>query len=106
MIKLVYCISKLPTLTQGEFSAYWQNVHGPIGARIPGLRKLVQSVTVGRSGDPDPDFDGMAELWFDDWEALLRARRSAEWQDSTADEANFIDASRTAYFVTEERQIL
>ena len=27
-------------------------------------------------------FDGMAELWFDDFEALLAARQSAEWKAS------------------------
>jgi uncharacterized protein (TIGR02118 family) len=47
----------------------------------------------------------MAELWFDDLEALERARRSPEWSASTADEANFIDARRTALFLTEEREI-
>ncbi len=52
-----------------------------------------------------PDFDGMAELWFDDLSALEAARRSPEWRASTEDEANFIDKSRTAVFVTEEREI-
>jgi uncharacterized protein (TIGR02118 family) len=55
---------------------------------------------------PDiPGFDGMAELWFDDMAALDAARRSPEWRVSTADEANFIDASRTALFLTEEKEI-
>jgi uncharacterized protein (TIGR02118 family) len=53
-----------------------------------------------------PDFDGMAELWFDDLVALEAARRSPEWQVSTADEANFIDATRTASFVTEEHEVI
>jgi hypothetical protein len=48
----------------------------------------------------------MAELWFDDIEALLRARESAEWRASTADESDFIDHSRTAYFLCEERTLL
>jgi uncharacterized protein (TIGR02118 family) len=52
-----------------------------------------------------PDFDGMAELWFDDMRALQAARRSPEWRASTADEANFIDQSRSAVFVTEEHEI-
>jgi hypothetical protein len=47
----------------------------------------------------------MAELWFDDLGAILAARRSAEWEASTADEANFVDLTRTAYFISEERQI-
>ena len=41
------------------------------------------------------DFDGMAELWFDDLEALSAARASAEWQASSTDESNFIDPTRT-----------
>ena len=48
----------------------------------------------------------MAELWFDDLAALLEARRSPEWDASTADEANFVDPGRSAAFVTEERRIL
>jgi uncharacterized protein (TIGR02118 family) len=52
-----------------------------------------------------PDFDGMAELWFDDMRALQAARRSPEWRAPTADEANFIDQSRSAVFVTEEHEI-
>jgi hypothetical protein len=48
----------------------------------------------------------MAELWFDDLSAILEARRSPEWAASTADEAHFVDPSRSAYFVSEERQIL
>ena len=43
MIKLVYCISKKPELTDKEFFHYWEKVHGPIGVRIPHLRRLVQS---------------------------------------------------------------
>jgi uncharacterized protein (TIGR02118 family) len=48
----------------------------------------------------------MAELWFDDLEALLAARQSPEWKASTADEANFIDHNKVASFVSEEHIIL
>ena len=107
MVKLVYYICRKPGLSRDEFRRYWAEVHGPIGARIPGLRKLVQSHAVPVPGDArQSDFDGMAELWFDDVSALARARQSPEWQASTADEAHFIDPVRCASFVSEERQIL
>jgi uncharacterized protein (TIGR02118 family) len=107
MVKLVYCISRKQGLSREEFRRYWAEVHGPIGARIPGLRKLVQSYAIPVSGDARPsEFDGMAELWFDDVPALARARQSPEWQASTADEAHFVDPVRCASFVSEERQIL
>jgi len=107
MVKLVYCITKKAGLTDEEFFRYWKNVHGPIGARIPGLRRLVQSHRLTVHGDEHrPDYDGMAELWFDDAEALLAARQSPEWKASTDDEANFIDPGKVAYFVSEEHVIL
>ena len=106
MIKLVYCINRRSGMSLEEFSRSWRDVHGPIGRRIPGLRRLVQSHRVPDSaGAGIARFDGMAELWFDDLAALDAAQRSAEWGVSSADEANFIDATRTAVFLTEEHEI-
>src|SRR4051812_32938425 len=106
MIKLVYGITKKAGLSDEQFFVYWKNVHGPIGARIPGLRRLVQSHRISVPGDRHShDYDGMAELWFDDIAALLAARQSPEWKASSDDEANFIDRSKVAYFVSEEHLI-
>jgi hypothetical protein len=52
------------------------------------------------------DFDGMAELWFDDLRAINEARRSTEWAASTPHESISVDLARSAYFVSEERQIV
>lgn len=107
MIKVVYCIRKKPGMPEDEFFRHWKDVHGPIGARIPGVRKLVQTRRIVIPGDKyQPDFDGMAELWFDDVAALLRARQSAEWKISSQDEANFVDPDGFAYMVTEEQVII
>ncbi|MGH7495549.1 MAG: EthD domain-containing protein [bacterium] len=107
MIKVVYCITKKPGMTDADFFHYWRNVHGPIGAKIPGLKRFVQSHAV-RAGDNARagDYDGMAELWFENIEALLAARQSPEWQASTEDEANFIDHKKVAYFVSREHEIV
>jgi len=107
MIKLVYCITKKAGLTDQEFFNYWKNIHGPIGARIPRLRRLVQSHRLTIPEDKyQPDYDGVAELWFDDMEALLAARQSPEWKASNEDEANFVDHNKVAYFVSEEHTIM
>jgi len=77
MIKLVYCITKKAGLTDEEFFRYWEDVHGSISARIPRLRKLVQSHRLIVPGEKHrPKDDGTAELWFDDVEASLAARQS------------------------------
>lgn len=106
MIKLVYCFRKRPQMTDAEFDSYWRDVHGPIGARIPGLRRFVQSRAIQLPGDArPPDFDGIVELWFDDAPSLIEARKSAEWHESGLDEEHFLDPSSTLYAVTEERAI-
>jgi uncharacterized protein (TIGR02118 family) len=107
MIKLVYCITKKPEMSRAEFYEYWKEIHGPIGARIPGVRRFVQSHSIPVPGDAHkPDFDGMVELWFDDAAALLSARNTPEWDASSKDETNFIDNRKTAYFVTEEHRLV
>lgn len=107
MIKLVYCITKKTGMSDEEFFRYWRDVHGPIGARIPHVRRLVQSHRITIAGDArQPDYDGLVELWFDDEAALLAARSSPEWKASSDDEAHFIDHSRVAYFVSREHKVL
>ena len=107
MIKLVYCITRKAGMSDEDFFRYWHDVHGPIGARIPRLRRLVQSRSLTVAGDQDrPCYDGMAELWFDDVEDLLAARQSPEWKVASEDEANFIDRNKVAYLVTEEHVLL
>ncbi len=106
MIKLVYCITKKAGLTDKEFFHYWLEKHGRIGARIPGLRRLVQSHRLTVVGNNhQPDYDGVAELWFDDVDSLLAARQSSEWKASTEDEAHFVDHAKVAYLITEEHVV-
>ena len=108
VVKLIYCISKKPELSVDEFQAYWHGTHAPIAARIPGLRRYVQCHVVPETygGRTTPGFDGAAELWFDDLAAMRAAMGSSEVQAALEDEKNFIDHSRVASFVTEEKPIV
>src|SRR5258708_23121027 len=90
-------------MSDEEFFHHWKHVHGPIGARIPGVRRFVQSHRVHVPGDAKgADYDGMAELWFDDMEALLEARRRPEWRGSGADEENVIDHTKVRDFISSD----
>jgi uncharacterized protein (TIGR02118 family) len=107
MVKLIYCITKKPGMTDEEFFQYWRDIHGPIGARIPRLRKFVQSRRVSAPGETRrPDYDGVVELWFENMDALMAARKSPEWKASGKDEVNFIDHNKVAYLVSEEHVVL
>lgn len=107
MVKLIYCISKKPEMSVEDFQAYWRNVHAPIAGAIPGLRRYVQCHVVPETyARTTPPFDGAAELWFDDLDALRAAMRSPEVAAAVEDEKNFIDHSRVASFITVEHPII
>ena len=53
-------------------------IHAPLAHKVPGIRRYVQSHIVEerkRSDIPstDVEIDGVAELWYDDRESMLRA---------------------------------
>ncbi len=108
MVKLIYCITRKQGLSVEEFQRYWRVTHGPIAGRISGLRRYVQCHTVPESytGDRAPAYDGAAELWFDDMDALREAMASPEVEAAREDERNFIDHSRVFSIITEEKPVL
>jgi uncharacterized protein (TIGR02118 family) len=108
MVKLIYCISKKPELSVEEFQRYWRDTHGPIAGRIPGLRRYVQCHVVPElyARETKPAYDGAAELWFDDLDAMRAAMQSPETQAALEDEKNFIDHTRVASFVTIEKPVI
>jgi len=101
MIKAIYLLRRKPGMSREDFHRYWREVHGAIAARIPGMRRYVQCHAVG-VGDGAPEYDGAAEAWFDDLEAVRRAVASPEYAAAREDEARFIDLERTTLIFTEE----
>ena len=95
MLKLVSVLRRRPDLDVEAFQRHWLDVHAPLVARLPGLRRYVQCHTL-LSGyrKLTPAADGVAELWFDDTDALRALRGRAELAAVEADEGNFIDGTR------------
>jgi hypothetical protein len=45
MVKLVFCLTRLPHLSRAEFQRYWRERHGPLvreSAKALGIRRYVQ----------------------------------------------------------------
>jgi uncharacterized protein (TIGR02118 family) len=117
MIKLVFCLRRLPRLTRDEFQRYWRETHGPLVRRhagILGIRRYVQVHTLddplqdalrASRGGPEP-YDGVAELWWDSRDALEAAMRDPAGQAAARelleDERRFIDLARSPLFVAQE----
>jgi uncharacterized protein (TIGR02118 family) len=108
VVKLIYCISKKRELSVEEFQRYWRETHGPIAGRIPGLRRYVQCHVVPAlyGQGTAPAYDGAAELWFDNMDALRAAMGSPEVRAAIEDEKNFIDHSRVASLITTEKPVV
>ena len=80
MVKLILLVSRLPGLTIEQFTEHWEQVHGPLAAKLPGLRRYVQNHPVLEAyGVRGMSHDGYAELWFDDLAGLQAACASSEW---------------------------
>ncbi|MEM8825515.1 MAG: EthD domain-containing protein [Pseudomonadota bacterium] len=122
MLKLTYCLTRRERLTREAFQTYWRETHAPLveAARDAlAIRRYVQVHTVStalsgaldaaRPGLPIDDYDGVAELWWDDEESLIAAMQSEAGRHHgtilATDEAEFIDFSRSQLFWGREREI-
>lgn len=121
MIKLSFCLRRLPHLSRAEFQRYWWGTHASLvreNAAALGIRRYVQTHTIDHPvnqairetrGGPE-EFDGIAELWWDSVEALFAAMTTAEGQRASMelldDEKRFIDLSRSVCSIAEEKPVI
>jgi uncharacterized protein (TIGR02118 family) len=121
MLKLLFCLRRLPHLSREEFQRYWIERHGPLvrsHAVTLGIRRYVQTHTLDHPlngalqasrGGPD-EYDGVAEIWWDGPEALAAATSTPEGRAAgealLADERTFIDLARSPLFVATEHPIV
>ena len=120
MIKMIMCLRRHPDMTREQFQDYWLNKHGPFFQKNAGhmrAKKYVQSHTVDTPLNEGmissmgmlPEYDGVAEVWFDSEEDLMEAMSSPEGQRLSAalleDEGNFIDHSKSSAFIVREHEL-
>lgn len=101
MIKSMTWFKRRPGLTVEGFNDYWRTTHAELGKQLPGLRHYRQNeVLPGRGGEPM--FDGAAETWFDDTDAMRALVDTDAYRTLMADEPNLMDmATRTELLVDE-----
>ncbi|MGH7899529.1 MAG: EthD family reductase [Candidatus Binatia bacterium] len=73
------------------FEKHYAEIHVPLAAKAPGLRRLVLTRTpVGLEGAP-PGFYRVAELHFDDAQTLAASSHTDAWQAMRADAGKMLD---------------
>ncbi len=107
MLKSIVFFKRRPGMSVEEFQRYWLEQHPRVVNALPGIRRYVQNHPVASSyrDGREPDYDGVAEVWFDDWDALRASGRSAGWQAVVEDEAKFMDAASRRQLITDEHVI-
>jgi uncharacterized protein (TIGR02118 family) len=106
MIKMITLLKRKPGISREEFSRYWLHPHGDIILKtVPGIKKYVQN-PARISGDREYAYDGVAEGWFDDMDALRKALKVLQGDIIKEDEEKFLDRSKTASIVVvDEREV-
>lgn len=121
MIKLTFCLTRLPHLSREAFQAYWLDTHAPLVASVAEtlqIRRYVQThslpaemnAAIRASRDTPPEYDGVAQLWFDSLESLIANEQRPEVRAAAAllleDEKRFIDLPKSPLWWGEEKVIV
>lgn len=107
LVKGVWQLKRKAGMPLGEFRKYWIDVHGALGAKLPGLRRYVQSHLMDEAYlYAEPAYDGVAQLWFDRAEAMKTAFESPAGKELAADGPKFVDNSTLRHFVAQEHIVV
>ena len=121
MVKLVFCLHRLPELSRADFHTYWRERHGPLVRRHAATLRIQRYVQLHSCDDPLNDvlrasrgtpepYDGIAELWWASRADLEAATASPEGQQAglelLEDERRFIDLGRSPVWIAEEVPIV
>jgi uncharacterized protein (TIGR02118 family) len=110
--KAMAVMAKKPGLSKTEFIDYYENHHVPLIRSMFDIAEYRRSYVdlTGAILAPEvekPDFDVVTELWFKtrtDYEAMLAGPNDPEVTRRIADdEANFLDRTKTRFFIVDER---
>src|SRR4051794_4839160 len=95
MIKLTFCLVRLPSLSRAAFQDYWFNTHAPLVASVKDalqIRRYVQMHSLPAdshaglraSRDAPEEFDGVAQLWYDSLDGVIENGHRPEAQAAAA----------------------
>ena len=121
MVKLVFCLRRLPALSLVDFQRYWKEQHAPLVARHAETLRIRRYVQVHTLDSPVNEalrasrggteaYDGVAELWWSSADDLAAAIASEAGRQASLelleDERRFIDLSRSPLWIAREIPIV
>jgi uncharacterized protein (TIGR02118 family) len=110
MIKLTFCLRRLPHLSRAEFQHYWLETHAPLvaaRAKTLGIVRYAQvhagfdalNAGIRASRDAPEPYDGIAEIWLESEATMAAAGQNPGAADAARelleDERKFIDLANS-----------
>jgi uncharacterized protein (TIGR02118 family) len=121
MIKIAFCLRRLPELSHEDFRRHWYEQHAPLVRKHQKVLRIARYIQFhsdlgalseklrGFRNSPEP-FDGIAEIWYESREALETLGKDPEARkasrDLLEDEKRFVDLSRSPIWLGEEKVII
>ena len=108
LVKTVSRVRRRAGMTVAAFRRHWEEVHGPIACALPGIHRYVQCATVDEAYSyGEPRWDGVAQIWLKDLDALRAMRASEAYTvDAMQDAQKFLDTSAISAFAAEENLVI
>lgn len=107
-VKSITLMTRRAGMPIDAFRAYWRDVHGPLCAAVPAVRRYVQNATRRAIYDSGrtPAFDGAAMTWFESLDALRSAAPTPEFARLREDVAQFVAVDASPSVVTQEHVVV
>jgi uncharacterized protein (TIGR02118 family) len=105
-VKNIEFVNRKPDMELEAFRSYWRNVHGPLAAKIPMIRRYEQNhlaATEYRKSTPPP-YDGLAITWFASTADMKAGTTTPEYAATRADEPHFL-AGHLPIIITREHVV-
>lgn len=113
MIKMTMFLKRKPGLGHDDFVRHHVEKHGPLFRSIPEAQvhclRYIQTHPVRLTSDAvtNADFDGTAELWFDNEAGMAAVLGSDTYRNEVfPDEQTFLDHDNTLILVGEQVEII
>jgi uncharacterized protein (TIGR02118 family) len=96
MIVRTGVLRRRPDMDLDTFKRHWRDQHGPLAAKMSGLRRYEQNLVIDRSqlaidhARGGWNVDGFSQLWFDDIEAMRATTKTPEFAPTVPDIDRFV----------------
>lgn len=113
MIKLTILLKRNSALSHEDFLWAYKQDHAKLFSSLPVVRTEVQSydqfhsLPMAMPGLPEPAYDGIAELWFEDTASMFRVFTSTEYLETVRPaEKKLLDINKCGILISIHHKII